>query len=251
MFVPLPTQPQSPPNPSLSQSSASGSGAIFSTLVVLILGGVGLAFLVGFLLKRRGPVDPVTELSNDTVTVSQIQVALVAHAGSLQQALSTLALQADTRTPEGLLHLLQESALIVLRHSESWTHVYAESQTVPNLDIAQKVFNQMAIAERSKMSAETLVNVGGRVQQQSVTAPGLEEGPAAYIVVTLLMGTAHDQPLFGEIKTVEALQSALSEIAALTADYLCVLEVLWSPQSAEDSLTYDELLTEYSDLVQL
>lgn len=261
IFVPIPTQPRLQPQAPLNGSplestphrsqSGNTSNALLITLVVLFLGGGGFGLLLWFLIKNQTPTDPFAEINNDTVTVSQLQVALVANAGSIQQELSTLALNADTHTNDGLVHLLQESALILLRHSESWTHVHAESQTVPNLDIAQKVFSQMAIAERSKLSAETLVNVGGTVSPQKTIFLDPEEGPAAYIVVTLLVGTAHDRPLFAEIRTEAALSQALQEIAALPPDYLLVLELIWSPQAASDSLTYDELLTEYTDLMQI
>ena len=263
IFVPVPSQPrrrtydpnyQSPaPRPSQPTPTQSGNAgnALLSTLVVLLIGGAGVGLLMWFLLKNRGPASPIDEINNDIVSVSKLQVALVANAGNLQQELSTLASQANTNSNDGLCVLLQEAALLLLRHSESWTHVYSESQTVPNLDIAQKVFNQLTISERSKLSAETLVNVGGRVAQKAVPTPSDDEGPAAYIVVTLLIGTAHDKPLFAEVRDEVALQQTLQDIASMTSDYLFTIELIWSPQDASDSLTYDELLSEYSELLQI
>jgi uncharacterized membrane protein len=70
-------------------------------------------------------------------------------------------------------------------------------------------------------------------------------------VVTLLVGTAHDRPLFTEIRTVEALQTALQNLAAIPSEYLLVFELIWTPQDETDSLTYDELLTQYTDMVQI
>ncbi len=37
----------------------------------------------------------------------------------------------------------------------------------------------------------------------------------------------------------------------LPPEYLMVFELIWSPQDASDSLTEEELLTEYSDLLPL
>lgn len=259
VFIPVPTQPrrrtvepnyQSPTAPRPVQSG-SASNAFLMTLLVLLIGGGGIALLLWFLLKSRGPVSPLDEINNDTVSVSKLQVALVANAGTLQQDLSDIATQADTSTTEGLSVLLQEAALLLLRHTESWTHVYAESQTLPNLDVAQKVFNQLIIGERSKLSAETLVNVGGRVTQKAIPELSEDEGPAAYIVVTLLIGTAHDQPLFTEIRDEVVLDQTLRDIASMKSDYLFTIELIWSPQDASDSLTYDELLSEYSELMQI
>jgi uncharacterized membrane protein len=40
-------------------------------------------------------------------------------------------------------------------------------------------------------------------------------------------------------------------LAGLPSDYLMTFELIWSPQDPSDSLTDDELLTEYSDLIQI
>lgn len=40
-------------------------------------------------------------------------------------------------------------------------------------------------------------------------------------------------------------------MASIRSDYLMVFELLWSPQTETDSLTYDELLTEYTEMVQI
>lgn len=262
IFIPIPTQPRrgintpNSPQPSQPQSpqtiqSGNAANAFMMTLLSLLIGGGGIGLLLWFLLKRRGPVSPLDEINNDTVTVSKIQVALVANAQGLQRELTNIATQADTSSNEGLLQHLQEAALLLLRHTESWTHVYAESQTVPNLDIAQKVFNQLSIGERKRLSVETLVNVGGQITQKQMPELSDDEGPAAYIVVTLLVGTAHDNPLFEDIRDEVVLEQTLNDIASLTSDYLCVLELIWSPQDASDTLTYDELLSEYSELKQI
>lgn len=190
------------------------------------------------------------ELDNEIVTVSQVQVALLAQTKGLQSQLSELTLRVDTTTPEGLLELLQESALVLLRTPETWSHVSASSQSLP-IDKAEPTFNQLSLRERSKFNAETLTNVGGRVGRKEAVIPGLKEDPAAYIVVTLLVGTADDHPLFKEVRSPEALKEALEKVASVPSDYLLKFELLWSPQVEEDSLTYDELLTEYTDMVQI
>jgi uncharacterized membrane protein len=128
--------------------------------------------------------------------------------------------------------------------------VLASSQTVKNRAAAETVFNQLSVAERSKFNVESLVNVGGRVQRRELKL-NPDEDPAAYIVVTLLVGTAHDKPLFTEIRTEQALQEVLEKMAALPAEYLMVFELLWTPQDSADSLTYDELLMEFTDMIQI
>lgn len=221
---------------------------LFLTLLTFVL--VGLIFyFVLWGLKKGGAAGG--ELDNDTVTISKIQVALLANAREIQTALTNVSLEVDTDTADGLLLLLQESALALLRMPESWSHVLASSQTAKSRDAAEAIFNQISIAERSKFSVETLTNVGGRVNRRNSFKPDPDEDPASYIVVTLLVGTAHDQPLFSQIRTEQELKDTLEKLAAIPSNYLMVFELLWSPQDPSDSLTADELLTEYTDMLPL
>ena len=69
-------------------------------------------------------------------------------------------------------------------------------------------------------------------------------------MVSFLVGTEDDQPLFTDkIYDTESLTIALQRLAQITPDYLSVFELLWSPQNSEDSLTEDELICEYSDII--
>lgn len=245
-------------NPSYGSSGHAtvAPGRVPTLIIFLLLCFFCLpAFLMfGSLLQTsrgsRAIATSADELENDTVTVSKLQVALLAQTKGLQSDLSQLTLNVDTATPEGLLELLQESALILLRNSENWSHVLASSESI-HIDSAEAAFNQLSIKERSKFSAETLTNVRGSIQRKAAVIPGLEEGPGAYIVVTLIVGTANDNPLFKDVRSADALKEALEKVASLPSDYLMKFELMWSPQVEEDSLTYDELLTEYTDMVQI
>lgn len=236
--------------------------SIFPMLLILGLFGLIALLVISHWLRSAGKYsnasgfsDGVTrgnhELENDRVTVSKLQVALIAQTTKgLQSQLSELTLKVDTDTPEGLLELLQESALILLRNTENWSHVLATSKSV-DIDEAEAAFNQLSLQERSKFNAETLTNIKGKVSQKDAVIPGLEEDPAAYIVVTLLVGTADDRPIFKDVRSIDTLKEALQRVASVPPDYLLTFELLWSPQVEEDSLTYDELLTEYTDMVQI
>lgn len=190
-----------------------------------------------------------SEVDNNIVTVSKIQVGLLAQARAIQTQLSEYSLNTDTQTPEGLAQLLQEAALALLRTPENWMHVSASSKTVRSREAAQIIFNQLSIEERSKFSAETLTNVNGirRIQDNSQQ----DNDPGSYIVVTLLIGTENDRPLFGNVYSTQELKQALERIAATPPEYLTAFELLWTPQSEIESLTSDELLTEYTNLMQI
>ncbi|MFB2981648.1 DUF1517 domain-containing protein [Microseira sp. BLCC-F43] len=190
------------------------------------------------------------ELDNNIVTISKIQVGLLAQARSIQTQLSQLSLNIATDTPEGLSELLQESALALLRTPENWTHVSATSKTVRSRDEAEAIFNKFSIEERGKFSGETLTNVNGKVRQNQHDSNSDSE-PGSYIVVTLLIGTEDDRPLFGNVYSTNELKQALERIAATPPEYLSKFELLWTPQVETESLTYDEMLTEYASLMPI
>jgi len=248
-----------PVGPGYGGNTAYGSSndGVF-ILGLLLMGGVGFALLLAYLAAKAksgdrsgfGAASVGGELDNNTVTVSKIQVALLAQARTIQTDLTRFSLEVDTDTPAGLYQLMQESILALLRSPENWSHVLASSETVKSREAAEALFNQISVVERSKFSVETLSNVGGKVYQRDFK-PDPEEDPASYIVVTLVVGTAHDRTLFDKIQTESALKESLQKLAAIPADYLMVFELLWSPQDAQDSLTYEELLTEYTDMAQI
>jgi uncharacterized membrane protein len=200
--------------------------------------------------KRGAGAAPANELDNDVVTVSKLQVALLASARQIQQQLNETSLSADLETPEGRCEFLQETALGLLRHPEYWVRAQAVSETVENRDKAGQRFQELSIEERSKFSAETFANVGGQVKYREAL-PDAGDELASYIVVTLLVGTEDDRPLFDQVYSDEELKAALQRAAAITPEYLLVLEVLWSPQEDTDVLTEEQLLTLYGDLVQI
>lgn len=191
-----------------------------------------------------------SELTNDIVTVTKLQVALRSEARSLQSTLTDLGLNADTTTSEGLFQLLQQTATALLEHDHYWTHVSSSSDTLYSREAAETRFTELSLQERSKFSLETLSNVNGVVSTQPLPAIDPNE-TAAYVVVTLLLGTENDNPLFGDIYTKSVLRDVLQNITMMVPRYLLVCELLWSPQADRDSLTEQELDTEYADLVAI
>jgi uncharacterized membrane protein len=184
------------------------------------------------------------------INVTKLQVALLAEARQIQRQLTELSLSADTSTDEGLSELLKESALALLRSPENWTHCLGNSQQFKGLESAETAFDYWLMEERSKLSAETLTNLRGQVTQgEIITNP--DEDPAAYIVVTFLIGSENEQPLFGEIRDEAGLKAALTRLSIVPPESLLRFELIWSPQDESDSLTYDELLTEYTGLIQI
>lgn len=228
---------------------------IIGLIILLLLGTVGLNMVMVFIRTvQRGAIGGVSrqeqELYNDTLTVSKVQVALLAQARTVQAELNQLADELNTDAESGLMQLMQESALALLRTPENWSHALVSSATVKGFEQANALFSQLSVAERSKYKVETLTNVGGRRSKKTYTADP-EQGPASYLVITLLIGTAHDNALFESVHSIQELQQTLEKIAAIPAAYLKVFEIIWTPQDPTDTLSYDDLLTQYPDMIQL
>jgi uncharacterized membrane protein len=195
------------------------------------------------------PLDP-QELENDIVTVSQVQIAFSATVSQVQTRLSDLSLQADTSTVTGLYDLMQQTLTVILDHADAWTHLRSHSQTVDAREAAEQVFIQLSEQAQGQFQVATLSNVDGVLQQQPLS--GAEpEAPPAYIVVTLLLGTADDRPLFATITTAAELRQALEAARAMPLPYLMVFEVLWTPQHPQDSLTAADFAQDFADLQAL
>ncbi|WP_008318964.1 DUF1517 domain-containing protein [Leptolyngbya sp. PCC 6406] len=229
-----------------------GFGGLFGILLFL-----GLAnFLVNALRNFRGG-EGETESYNPSVTVSQLQIGLLAEARSLQEDLNRMALSADTSSAQGLTQVLQEASLALLRHPEYWHYAAASTQRT-GLASAEQTFNQLALGERSKFSAETLSNVNSQIQQGSVqqgsvqtdgaTAALIADGdPGEYIVATVIVATQGKLEL-PRISGPQEVRQALSQLGAVASDRLLAVEILWTPQVSGETLTADEMVAAYPSL---
>ncbi len=228
-----------------------GGGGLFTILLLVIVAG---AIMQAF--RGNGNGEGITGMGSK-VSVAKIQVGLLSSARSLQQELTRLALESDTSTSEGLATVTRETAIALMRHPEYWVYVSSANENT-KFALAEQKFNSLVMSERSKLNAEVLSNVGGRVLQGKTAATLPSEGsisledPSEYIVVTLLLAVAGETlsklPI---LRSSADLQSALSVVGSVPTDNLLAVEVLWEPQSEEYTLTNDEVLTIYPDLVRI
>ncbi len=225
-------------------------GGLFTFLLIAIVAGVIMQAFRG----RNG--EGITGMDSK-VSVAKIQVGLLASARSLQQELTYLALESDTSSVEGLATVTRETAIALMRHPEYWVYVSSANENT-KFTLAEQKFNSLVMSERSKLNAEVLSNVGGRLSQSqpAATLPSqgglLTEDPSEYIVVTLLLAVSGESlSKLPVLRSTADLQSALSAIGSVPADNLLAVEVLWEPQSEEYTLTTDEVLTIYPDLVRI
>jgi uncharacterized membrane protein len=197
------------------------------------------------------------ETAPSTVSVSQLQVGLLAEARSLQDDLNRIAGSADTSSAEGLTQVLQETSLALLRHPEYWVYAGSASQQT-RLEAAEAQFNRLALTERSKFSEETLTNVKNQIRQApsiiEVTpdgdgqlVPNSNQGPGEYIVVTIIVASLGKLQL-SDVKSTDDLRRALSQLGSVSNEQMLALEVLWAPQAEGDTLSADDMMAAYPDL---
>jgi uncharacterized membrane protein len=243
--------------PFFSGHSHGGIFSLFSLIFLLMFFGLFgfIAYLV-YAQKKAEREEQTKEygVKNHKVTISKLQIALTAEAKAISQQLSQLTLSIDTSTEEGLVELLQESMMILLRNSEYWTHVLSRSFSI-KIDDAEAAFNRLSVAQRSKFSLETVSNINGKIRnyvdENNQHNNESNENLPAYIIVTILVGSAGKEPLFNQIHSSEELKNTLEKLAVLDGNDLMKLEILWTPQSENESLTNDEFIMEYTDMIQL
>jgi uncharacterized membrane protein len=232
-----------------------GFGGLFTILIFIAIAN----FLLQTFRRVSGgeTIDEVGYNSNPAVSVTRLQVGLLAQARGLQNELNHIAENADTNTPQGRAEVLQEASLALLRHPEYWVYAGGGTQQA-KLNSAEAQFNRLSLAERSKFSEETLSNVNNQLKaalaQESLPSDNVDNptdlitsGPGEYIIVTLLAATLGKLTI-PPINSADDLRQALRQIGGLPSDQLLAIEVLWTPQAQDDTLTSDDLLAEYPDL---
>ncbi|MBV5259728.1 DUF1517 domain-containing protein [Synechococcus moorigangaii CMS01] len=228
-----------------------GFSGIFGIFIMLAIAGFLVRTFQSVMAGNGNDGDSLGySAPSSKISVAKVQVGLLAQARDLQQDLNRLASTADTGTPAGRAKVLQESTLALLRHPEYW--VYGASEALEaGVDAAEAKFNQLALSERSKFTAETLSNVDNErnVAGNSASADLVksEETPNEYIMVTIIAGAMGKVEL-QKVTDSQSLEQAIRQIGALGGDRLLALEVLWTPQAMGDTLSTDDILTYYPNI---
>lgn len=221
-----------------------GFGSIFTILIFFAIAN----FLVRTFQNAGFGGGDGMATANPKVTVSKVQVGLLADAKELQKELNDLAQRADTATASGRSMVLQEATLSLLRHPEYWVYGKTESN-VSQLESAETEFNRLALSERSKYDEETLSNVEGNFRE-SERETNSDEILSEYIVVTVLAGIQGKAEL-PKTNSADDLRQALRQLGSTGSENLLAVEIIWTPQAEGDTLSNDDLLAAYPDLQRL
>lgn len=236
-----------------------GGGSLFTLLVVIAIASFVMSSLRNITNGDGAPVSE-SDLTNPPVSVSTLQLGLLAEARDLQPDLDRIALNANTSSAAGLAEALQESTLALLRHPEYWVYAQADEQKTRLLS-AEAEFNRRTLSERSKFQQETLSNYSAQLKQKESEAANLQtagdeatallkQAPGEYIVVTLIVAAQGNLGL-PKVQSAQDVKQALSRLGAVGAEELLAMRVLWTPQASGDTLTADDLLESYPKLLRL
>ncbi|KAL4378063.1 hypothetical protein GQ457_02G034920 [Hibiscus cannabinus] len=218
---------------------AVGVGA--GSSLFFILAGFAAFVLVSGFLSDRSESSVLT--ASEKTTVLKLQVGLLGMGRSLQRDLNRIAEVADTSTSEGLSFVLTETTLALLRHPDYCISGYSSVDVKRSIDDGEKRFNQLSIEERGKFDEETLVNVNN-IKRQSTSSLKASGFSNEYIVITILVAAegVHKLP---PINGSGDLKEALQKLASIPSSKIMAVEVLWTPQNEDDTLSERELLEDY------
>jgi uncharacterized membrane protein len=124
-------------------------------------------------------------------------------------------------------------------------------QRAGTLDEAERAFNQAVSQERTKFSEELTVNIDGVQRQATAREHRPSEEVGEYLVVTLIVATGYPEFTAYQTPSSKDMEATLQRLGTLLAADLLALEVMWSPENPDDTLTEDELLAEYPALSAL
>jgi uncharacterized membrane protein len=162
---------------------------------------------------------------------------------SLQRDLNRIAEVADTSSPEGLSYILSETSLALLRHPDYCISGYSSVDIKRGIEDGEKHFNKLSIEERGKFDEETLVNVNN-IKRQSTRSQRSNGFSNEYIVITILVA-AEGETKIPSINGSGNLKEALQKLGSIPSSKLLAVEVLWTPQNENDTLSERELLEDY------
>ncbi|KAI3853621.1 hypothetical protein MKW98_025138 [Papaver atlanticum] len=179
---------------------------------------------------------------------------------SLQKDLDKIAEVSDTSTRSGLsyilrvylMHVLSFSfgcRITLLRHLAYCFSSYSSVDVKPDKVDGENLFNKLTIEERAKFDEETLVNVDN-IKKQSTPNKNPNGLSSDYLVMTILVAAMGDFKL-GVVNNSDDLKKALQKLGSISTSKILAVEVMWTPQEENDTLTESEMLEDYPRLKPL
>ncbi|KAJ4825530.1 hypothetical protein Tsubulata_033522 [Turnera subulata] len=208
-----------------------------AVIILPVLAGIGLVtFVVFYWVANR--------------SVVMVQIGLLGKARSLQEELNQIARSTNTSSSYGWHQILRATTSALVRNSHYFVSCRSSVKNHMEIESAGETFKRLAAKERAKFDIESLVNVNNVKIQREVFRKASKDSKD-YIVVTIIVATDCGRKCrIPRIKSKDDLKNALEYLNSFIQDSrnLLGVEVLWSPQIEEDTLTEKELLVNYPRL---
>ncbi|MCB9593267.1 MAG: DUF1517 domain-containing protein [Sandaracinaceae bacterium] len=241
-------------------SSSGGGGGGFGLgglcCLVFIVGIIGLVVVGKMFGSKKGGSGakasggPAAYHGPDAMHVSRLSIGIDWRARrDVQGTLTRLAQSGDTSSPQGLANLLRETVLALRRAEMSWLYIAQENSGPMAPQSAEQQFHQIANNVRARFQKETVrAGWGGGVQQQDAGAMQANKNEGEGTVVVSLIIASYRPLAAMQNPDANQLRTALDNRAALTADQLGALEVVWSPSEENDRMSSAELEQNYPEM---
>lgn len=181
------------------------------------------------------------------VSVAKVRVALLASAKDVQSDLEKMAEDGDTDSEAGLVKIIQETSLALMRHPDLVAYASAELHQGEEEDM-EALYGRLAMEERSKISDEVITNIAGKVYSDLSVKKVSKLND--YILVSLLVASESNLDV-PPISSYSDLRKALVSLGSVTPEQFMALEIIWQPEGEDEVLSKDELLSLYPDLTSL
>ena len=186
--------------------------------------------------------------NRSTATVSKLQIAFTPPAKKLRGSLSQISSTTEQNTDD-IAELMRKAVAVFLTHQQYWTHVSYSSDCLP-LEKVQSEFEMISYLEWNKCLTRELGFVNRQRSANELNDFNRDDS-YSYVVVTFILCTSHNSPLFDEIHTKAQLVKELTKLSQMKHDHLTEFELLWNPQQETEYISNERLLTQYSDLTRL
>ncbi|KAJ4825534.1 hypothetical protein Tsubulata_033527 [Turnera subulata] len=225
--------PLPPPPPRLDDDvghrlTAGESQAALLTVGIMVFIGVSLCCICA--PQRR--------------TLIIVQVGLSGKGVSLQRQVNEIARTTDTSSPKGWQRILTATASALYLHPNYLISGYSSVRPEYSLAGLEKSFDELLCQEREKFDVESLTNAKNVQTQRAITSRA--ELGGGYKVVTILVAAkgAYNIPV---IRSVDDIKAALRSLD-IASSKLLAMQVLWTPQNENDTLSEQALLQSYPHL---
>lgn len=235
-----------------------GGGLGFGSVIPLILFGVVIFLVVGSMRRAMagGGARGLTSLGGLSGTAQAVNVQiLMAQGDEVKSALQRVAQTGDPDTNEGLARMLQEAALVALRHPERWVYGNVERAQGAAGSTDSQV-GAWATEARAAFSDQTTSNYQNNDAKTGYTHRTdysyKKDVGDLYLAVTISVAayTLGELPPAGVTNTAEV-RAALNAISSVSPDDLIRAEVVWSPDVEGEFLSEDEAIMKYPKLTKL